>query len=131
MAERSWRRSDRLERLWLNDGWYTRLWPERPNHVWSYDFVADRTHDGSAFRMLCSIDEYNRETYPSGWARKLTATEVIEALCELFVRGASLHKRSDNGWVRSDRSSQVDRCRGCQVRDELLNGEHFYTLKEA
>jgi putative transposase len=40
-------------RLWLNDGSCIRLRPERPNHVWSHDFVTDRTHDGKAFRMLC------------------------------------------------------------------------------
>jgi hypothetical protein len=39
-------------RLWLNDGSCIRLRAERPNHVWSYDFVMDRTHDGRAFRML-------------------------------------------------------------------------------
>ena len=48
-------------RLWLNDGSCIRLRPQRPNHVWSYDFVADRTHDGKAFRMLCIIDEFLRE----------------------------------------------------------------------
>ena len=34
-------------RLWLNDGSCVRLRPERPNHVWSYDFVSTYTHDGS------------------------------------------------------------------------------------
>src|ERR1700692_4254203 len=72
-------------RLWLNDGSRVRLRPERPNHVWSYDFVADRTHDGKAFRMLCIIDEFSRESLAIRVARKLKATDVIEALCELFV----------------------------------------------
>ena len=45
-------------RLWLNDGSCIRLRPERPNHVWSYDFVQDRTEDGRRFRMLTVIDEY-------------------------------------------------------------------------
>jgi transposase InsO family protein len=71
--------------LWLNDGSCIRLRPERPNHVWSYDFVADRTHDGKAFRMLCVIDEFTRESLMIRVARKLKATDVIEALCELFV----------------------------------------------
>ena len=44
-------------RLWLNDGSCVRLRPERPNHVWSYDFVHDRTHDGRAFRMLVVLDD--------------------------------------------------------------------------
>jgi transposase InsO family protein len=85
-------------RLWLNDGSCIRLRPERPNHVWSYDFVADRTHDGKAFRMLCIIDEFSRESLAIRVARKLKATDVIEALCELFVsRGIPTHIRSDNG----------------------------------
>ena len=37
-------------RLWLNDGSCIRLRPTHRNHVWSYDFVMDRTHDGKAFR---------------------------------------------------------------------------------
>jgi len=37
-------------RLWLNDGSCIRLRPTHKNHVWSYDFVQDRTHDGSALR---------------------------------------------------------------------------------
>ncbi len=48
-------------RLWLNDGSCIRLRPERPNHVWSYDFVEARTHDGRKFRMLNLIDEFTRE----------------------------------------------------------------------
>ena len=47
-------------RLWFNDGSCVRLRPERPNHVWSYDFVEDRTHDGRKFRMLNVIDEFTR-----------------------------------------------------------------------
>src|SRR5215472_13078132 len=69
-VERIWRREGlkvpakqpKRGRLWLNDGSCIRLRPERPNHVWSYDFVADRTYDGRAFRMLCIIDEFTRES---------------------------------------------------------------------
>ena len=53
-------------RLWLNDGSCLRLRPERPNHVWSYDFVEDRTHNGRKFRMLNVIDEFTRECLRSG-----------------------------------------------------------------
>jgi putative transposase len=70
--------------------------PERPYHVWSYDFVADRTHDGKAFRMLCIIDECSRESLAIRVARKLKATDVICASCS--SRGAfPTHVRSDNG----------------------------------
>jgi putative transposase len=47
-------------RLWLTDGSCIRLRPERPNHVWSYDFVQDRTEGGRRFRMLTVIDEFTR-----------------------------------------------------------------------
>jgi transposase InsO family protein len=99
-VERIWRceglkvpaKQPKRGRLWLNDGSCIRLRPERPNHVWSYDFVADRTHDGKAFRMLCIIDEFSRESLAIRVARKLKATDVIEALCELFVsRGIPAH----------------------------------------
>jgi putative transposase len=83
--------------LWLNDGSCIRLRPERPNHVWPYDFVSDRTHDGKAFRMLCIIDKFSRENLAIRVARKLKANDVIEVLCELFVlRGIPAHIRSDN-----------------------------------
>ena len=68
-VERIWRREGlkvpqkqpKRGRLWLADGSCLRLRPERPNHVWSYDFVEDRTHDGRKIRMLNIIDEFTRE----------------------------------------------------------------------
>ena len=48
-------------RLWLNDGSCVRLRPQRRNHVWAYDFVFTRTHDGRSVRLLTVIDEYTRE----------------------------------------------------------------------
>src|ERR671916_473434 len=52
------RRQPKRGRLWLNDGSCVRLRPERPNHVWAYDFVEDRTRDGRRFRLLCVVDEF-------------------------------------------------------------------------
>ena len=43
--------------LWLKNGDCVRLRPEHKNHVWSYDFVNDRTRDGRALRMLTILDE--------------------------------------------------------------------------
>ena len=68
-VERIWRREGlkvpqkqpKRGRLWLNDGSCIRLRPEHPDHVWSYDFVEGRTHDGRKFRMLNIIDEFTRE----------------------------------------------------------------------
>jgi len=71
-VERIWRREGlkvpakqpKRGRLWLNDGSCIRLRAERPNHVWSYDFVEERTHDGRKFRMLNIIDEFTTNVWP-------------------------------------------------------------------
>ncbi len=107
-----------------------------------------------AFRMLCVIDEFTREAIAIRVARKLKATDVIEALCDLFVvRGVPAHIRSDNGpefvalalrknglppSVLKQRTSnwqslgkRLLRSFNGKLRDELLDGEIFYTLKEA
>ncbi len=84
-------------RLWLGDGSCIRLRPERPNHVWAYDFVQDRTHDGKAFRMLPLVDEYTRECLAIVVDRKLKAHDVIATLSQLFIqRGPPKHLRSDD-----------------------------------
>ena len=82
-------------RLWLNDGSCVRLRPEHPNHVWSYDFVEDRTHDGRKYRMLNIIDEFTRECIAIRVSRRLKATDVIDVLSDLFIlRGVPAHIRS-------------------------------------
>jgi transposase InsO family protein len=79
------------------DGSCVRLRAERPNHVWSYDFVHDRTHDGRAYRTLNIIDEYTREALMIRVDRKLNSTDVVDALTDLFIlRGAPEYIRSDN-----------------------------------
>ncbi len=85
-VERIWRleglkvpnKQPKKGRLWLNDGSCVRLRPERPNHVWSYDFVEDRTHNGRKFRMLNVIDEFTRECLAIRIDRKLKSTDVID-----------------------------------------------------
>jgi len=141
-------------RLWLNDGSCVRLRPEYPNHVWSYDFVEDRTHDGRKYRILNVIDEFTRECLAIRINRKLKSTDVIDVLSDLFIlRGIPTHVRSDNGpefiaqalrdWLAAVGSKPAYIMPGspwengyCEsfnskLRDELLNGEIFYTLKEA
>ena len=161
-VERIWRceglkvpqRQPKRSRLWLNDGSCVRLRPARANHVWSYDFVSDRTHDGRAFRMLCVIDEFTRESLAIRVARKLKATDVIDVLADLFIlRGVPTHIRSDNGpefvatalreWIAAvgAKAAYIEPgspwengyCKSFngKLRDELLNGEIFYSLKEA
>jgi hypothetical protein len=92
-VERIWRRAGhrvprkqpKKSRLWLNDGSCIPLRPERPNHVWSYDFVEARTHDGRKFRMLNLIDEFTRECLAIRIDRKLRSTDVIDVLFDLFI----------------------------------------------
>ena len=68
------------------------------NHVWSYDFVRGKTHDGRTLRMLTLIDEYTRECLAIRVARRLSSYEVIEALADVMLwRGIPEHIRSDNG----------------------------------
>ncbi|MBR8443070.1 IS3 family transposase, partial [Burkholderia cenocepacia] len=161
-VERIWRREGlkvpqkqpKKGRLWLNDGSCIRLWPEYPNHVWSYDFVEGRTHDGRKFRMLNIIDEFTRECMAIRIARKLNSTDVIDALSDLFIlRGVPGHVRSDNGpefiakavreWIvavgaktafiepGSPWENGYCESFNSKLRDELLNGEIFYSLAEA
>ena len=105
-VERIWRREGlkvprkqpKKGRLWLNDGSCVRLRPERRNHVWSYDFVQDRTHDGRIFRTLNIIDEFTKEALTIRVDRKLNSTDVVDALTDLFIlRGPPEFIRSDNG----------------------------------
>jgi transposase InsO family protein len=102
-VERIWRREGlkvpqkqpKKGRLWLNDGSCIRLRPEYPNHVWSYDFVEDRTHNGRKVRMLNIIDEFTRECLAIRVNRKLKAVDVIDVLSDLFIlRGLPGHIRS-------------------------------------
>ncbi len=141
-------------RLWLNDGSCIRLRPDWRNHVWAYDFVQARTYDGRAFRMLTVIDEFTRECLAIEVARRLRSDDVLQVLAELFVQhGPPDHIRSDNGseftakvvrkWLSrigvktlyiepgSPWENGYNESFNGKLRDELLNGEIFYTLKEA
>jgi putative transposase len=161
-VERIWRREGlkvpykqpKRKRLWLNDGSCIRLRPERPNHVWSYDFVEDRTHDGRKYRMLNLIDEFTRECLAIRISRKLKSSDVIDVLADQFIlRGVPDHIRSDNGaeftakavqdWIAAvgAKTAYIEPgspwengyCESfnSKLRDELLNGEVFCTLQEA
>lgn len=141
-------------RLWLEDGSCVRLRPERANHVWSYDFVSAITHDGRTLRILTLIDEYTRECLALRVERRLNSFEVIDTLADVMLeRGIPEHIRSDNGpefiarelqrWLANVGTLTLYIERGspwengyCEsfngkLRDELLNGEIFYSLKEA
>ena len=93
-VERIWRqeglkvpkKQPKRRRLWFNDGSCIRLRPTHRNHVWSYDFVADRTADGRPIRMLTIVDEYTRECLAIDVAKRLSSEDVLERLSDLFGR---------------------------------------------
>ena len=106
VVERIWRREGlkvpkkqpKRRRLWLNDGSCIRLRPERPGHVWSYDFVEDITHNGRKYRMLNIIDEFSRECLAMVPQRRFRSDDVLAVLADLFIEhGPPEHIRSDNG----------------------------------
>ncbi len=141
-------------RLWLADGSCVRRRAEHANHVWSYDFVADRTYDDRAFRMLVVVDEYTRRCLAIKTQRRLNSQSVLECLFGLFLEyGLPVYIRSDNGpeftahavrdWLPkvgvttlfiepgSPWENGYVESFNARLRDELLNGELFYTLREA
>jgi len=161
-VERLWRREGlkvparqpKRGRLWLHDGSCVRLRPLWKDHVWAYDFVQDRTHDGRILRMLVIVDEYTRECLAIDVGRRMTSEDVLERLAFLFVtRGVPEHIRSDNGaeftcqavrgWLAKVGVKTLFIAPGspwengyCEsfngkLRDELLDREIFYTLLEA
>ena len=161
-VERIWRREGlkvpkkqpKRGRLWLSDGSCMRLRPEYKDHVWSYDFMIERTTNGRAFKILNIIDEYTRECLGIMVKRRITSHEVIDKLFELFIlRGIPEHIRSDNGpeftakavrrWLNRIgvktayiepgspwENGYIESFNG-KLRDELLNREVFTTLTEA
>ena len=148
------RKQPKRQRLWLNDGSCIRLRPQHRNHVWSYDFVVSRTHDGRAVKMLTVLDEYTRESLCIKTARNIKSEDVIQELSNLFIaKGIPEHIRSDNGpeftakvvreWLERLsvktlfiepgspwENGYIESFNG-KLRDELLNGEIFMTLFEA
>jgi len=71
---------------------------EYPNHVWTYDFIEDRTERGGKLRMLCVLDEFTRECLHIRVERSIGAAKVIASLEWLFlIHGAPRYIRSDNG----------------------------------
>jgi len=161
-VERIWReeglklpqKQPKKKRLWLNDGSCVRLRPERPNHVWSYDFIEDKTYEGRKIRILNIMDEYSRVCLESKPRRSWSGKAVIEVLADLMiVKGCPEYLRSDNGaeftakairkWLTGVGviSSYIEpgspwengyiESFNARMRDELLNGEIFGSMYEA
>lgn len=161
-VERIWReealkvpaRQKKRKRLYLNDGSCIRLRAHWKNHVWSYDFVADRLINGRKIRTLTIIDEYTRECLALKTEYSLKSDDVMDVLSSLFIKhGLPDYIRSDNGseftakvikdWLArlgvqtayiepgSPWENGYNESFNGRLRDELLNGEQFTTLKEA
>ena len=147
------RRQPKRGRLWLNDGSCIRLRPLHKNHVWSYDFVSTRSHDGRPLKLLTVLDEHTRQCLAIKVARTMKGHEVLEVLTDLFVRhGPPEHLRSDNGpeftaklvrrWLArvgvqtliqpgSPWENGYNESFNGKLTNEFLNGEIFFTLHEA
>jgi transposase InsO family protein len=147
-------RKRKKSRLWLEGGRSVRLKPRRRGHVWCYDFAYERTEDGRPVRILTVVDEYTREALAARAGRTFPSRDVIEVLGDLMLaHGVPEHIRSDSGpefianeirswlgktgvktcyikpgapWENAFAESFISR-----VRDELLDREIFFTLKEA
>jgi transposase InsO family protein len=161
-VERIWReeglklphKQPKKRRLWLNDGSCMRLRAERPNHVWSYDFVHDVTMDGRELKWLNIIDEYTRECLYSVPRRSYKSADVMEVLADIMIiKGTPEYIRSDNGpefiakklieWLRdlevitsyiepgSPWENGYIESFNSRMRDEFLNVEQFGNLHEA
>jgi transposase InsO family protein len=127
---------------------------ERPNQVWSYDFVWDQTEDGRRLKWLPVVDEYTRECLTLPVARSLRGADVVAELRRLVAeRGAPEYLRSDNGpefiahevreWLAQERigtlyiepgspwENAYSESFNSRLRDEFLDREAFDTVPEA
>lgn len=148
------KRQRKRRRIGTSDNACTRRRPKYRDHVWSYDFVSDRTEGGGRLRLLNVVDEYTRECLTIEVARRFRSRDVVRTLAELFaIRGRPTYIRSDNGpefasravrrWLTRSgvgtlfiepgspwENGYIESFNG-KLRDECLNGELFLCLAEA
>jgi transposase InsO family protein len=160
----------RIERLWKLEGlslpkqrrrkrkgmirWDRRVEAGKPNDVWSYDFIHDRTEYGQKLKMLTVLDEHTRECLEIRVEKRMDSRHVMETLDELMTeRGRPRYTRSDNGgefaakrltrWLEEKgvepvfiepgspwENGFVESFQG-KLRDECLNEEIFWSRAEA
>ncbi len=148
------RKTHKKRRLGHSGNSCVRRRAEHPDHVWTWDFIHDRTMTGQPLKWLAITDEYTRECLALEVDRGITADRVVDVLTSLFLmRGVPRHIRSDNGpefiaqairrhgeraglemlyiepaspWENGYAESFFSR-----LRDELLNCEEFANLAEA
>jgi transposase InsO family protein len=127
---------------------------EHPDHTWCWDFVFDRTVNGSPLKWLSIVDEYTRECLALKVDRSITSEDVIDTLSELFAqRRVPKEIRSDNGpefiaqaiqeWLRKLKIQTLYIEPGApwqngyaesfhsRLRDEFLGLEEFESLSAA
>jgi transposase InsO family protein len=148
------RRVRKKRRLGQSENGCSRFRAESPNHVWSWDFLHERTEDGRPLKLLTIVDEFTRRALAVKVARRIHHRDVIEVLIALFqIYGVPQYIRSDNGpeliaealrrWLQRSAVQTLYVEPGApwengysetlhsRLRDELLNGELFYCLQEA
>jgi transposase InsO family protein len=106
----------RVHRIWKAEGWQIRTRrrkrrgqgssenscavrrAEYRGHVWTYDFIHDRTEHGGLLKFLPVLDEHTREVHGLEVGRSFTGQDVVDVLLHLFrVHGEPEYIRSDNG----------------------------------
>lgn len=131
-----------------------KLQSEHNNHVWSYDFVSDRTANGQKLKILVVVDEHSRECLALEVAASIRAHHLIDTLSRLMtIHGKPRFIRSDNGpeftahalikWLTEQQigpafikpgspwqNAYVESFNG-KFRDECLSREWFLSRKEA
>ncbi len=130
------------------------LTAECPNHIWSYDFMFDSLYNGRRLKVLTVEDEFTRKGLKIKVDKSIKAKDLICILMELFFKyGAPMYLRSDNGsefiekklkeWLKANgtdtihiepgkpwQNAFIESFNG-KVRDEFLNMNIFYGLREA
>ena len=127
---------------------------EYKDHIWTYDFMSDQTEDGRSLKFLTVLDEFTRESLTIEVGRSIKSKDVIAVLEYLFmIRGIPGFIRSDNGpefiadaikkWLEGMgvetlyvepgspwENGYIESFNG-KFRDDVLNRELFYSVKEA
>ena len=124
------------------------------NHVWTWDFIFDRTDKGSTLKMLTMLDEYTRQCLAIRVERQIRSGQVLATLWQAMMQyGIPEHIRSDNGtefiagkiqrWLRINQIKTLYIEPGSpwqngyiesfhsRFRDECLNREWLLNLREA
>jgi Transposase and inactivated derivatives len=161
-VERIWReeglqlphKQSKRRRLFLGANDCIRLRAGHKNHVWSYDFIEDKTTNKRKVRWLNVIDEHTRECLLSLPKRSWRNNDVIEALADIMItHGIPEYLRSDNGseftsnklrewltnvgvitaYIEPGSPWENGYCESfnSRMRDEFLNGELFGNMYEA